>query len=168
MEIIPYNRTYFRTHFNCGKASLDNYIKNTATKDVKSGACTCFVVLDDTRRIIAYYTLSTDSIPKDDAPDEVKNTIRYPHIPVILLGRLAVHHEFLGNGYGKLLLIDALKRSLKVAKDQIGAVAVIVDPIDLEATKFYKKFGFTPLQGSHRMFMTMRKIEDAFNTAIPG
>jgi len=168
VEIIAYDRTLSRDHFSCGKPSLDNYIRNTVTKDVKSAACTCFVLTDHQRRIIGYYTLSADNIPKEDAPDEVKNTIRYPHIPVILLGRLAVHHEYLGKGYGKLLLIDALKRSLNVAKEQIGSVAVIVDPFDQEASKFYKKFAFTPLPDNNRMFMTMKKIESAFIIANQG
>lgn len=152
-----------RDHFSCGKPSLDNYIRNTVTKDVKSGVCTCFVIVDEQERVTAFYTLSTDSIPIDDAPDDLKKRIHYPHIPVILLGRLAVHKEFLGQGYGKLLLVNALKKSLHVAKDKIGSMAVIVDPIDDEALKFYKKFGFTHLPDSGRMFMTMKKIEEAFD-----
>ncbi|MEP6796100.1 MAG: hypothetical protein ABJB16_17355 [Saprospiraceae bacterium] len=44
-------------------------------------------------------------------------------------------------------------------------MAVIVDPIDDEAIKFYKKFGFTHLPDSGRMFMTIKKIEEAFDGA---
>ena len=120
---------------------------------------------DDDKRVAAYYTLSSESIPKEDVPEELAKKINYPHIPVILLGRLAVHNEFRGQGLGKLLLADALKRSLEVAKNQIGAAAVIVDPIDNEAELFYQKFGFTKLPDSGRMFMTMRKIEEAFQSA---
>ncbi|MBK6546947.1 MAG: GNAT family N-acetyltransferase [Saprospiraceae bacterium] len=58
----------------------------------------------------------------DDAPVELQKTIKYPHIPVILLGRLAVHNDFRGKGYGKLLLVNSLKRSLQVAKAQVGSV----------------------------------------------
>lgn len=162
MKIIPYNRNFKRDHFSCGKPSLDNYILRNATKDVESGACTCFVIVDEHERVIAYYTLSTDSVPLDDAPDELKKQIKYPHIPVILLGRLAVHDEFRGKGYGKLLIADSLKRCLQVAKEQIGSKAVIVDPIDVEAEQFYTKYGFTKIPDSGKMFMTMRKIEDAF------
>ncbi len=165
LEIIPYERKFIRNHFSCGRPSLDNYIRNTVTKDVKSGACTCFVIIDEQQRLIAYYTLSTDNIPIDDAPEDLKKRINYPHIPVILLGRLAVHREFVGKGYGKSLLVNGLKKSLQVAKDQIGSMAIIVDPIDEEAVKFYKKFGFTNLPDSGRLFMTMKKIEEAFNKA---
>jgi len=120
------------------------------------------VILDDQQRVIAYYTLSTDSIPPDDAPEVLKKKINYPHIPVILLGRLAVHQEYAGKGYGKLMIADALKRSLQAAKEQIGSAAVIVDPIDADAERFYLKYGFTKIPDSGKMFMTMRKIEEAF------
>ncbi len=162
MKIVPYQREYQRDHFSCGKPSLDNYILRNATNDVQSGACTCFVIIDEQHRLIAFYTLATDSIPMDDAPAELKRKIRYPHIPVILLGRLAVHIDYVGKGYGKLLLADALKRSLQVAKEHIGSVAVIVDPIDAEAEQFYTKYGFTKIPDSGRMFMTMKKIQEAF------
>ena len=163
MEIQPYKRQFNREKFDCGKASLNNYILRNVTKDVKSGACTCFVILNDEQHVMGYYTLSTESIPNEDAPMEFQKKIKYSYIPVILLGRLAIDKHEIGNGYGKLLLIDSLKRSLGVAKNQIGAVAVIVDPIDEEAIAFYSKYGFTPLPISGRMFMSMNKIESAFD-----
>ncbi len=162
MEIIPYNREFKRENFDCGKKPLNNYILRNATKDVKSGACTCFVILSDTDQVIGYYTLSAESIPKKDAPDKLQKKIKYEYIPVILLGRLAIDKNEFGNGYGKLLLIDSLKKCLEVTKNQIGAVAVIVDPIDGEAIAFYAKYGFTMLPTSGRMFMSMNKIELAF------
>lgn len=163
MEIQAYKRQFKREKFDCGKTPLNNYILGNATNDVKSGACTCFVILNHNEQVIGYYTLSAESISKSDAPQEFKKKIKYPYIPVILLGRLAVDKNEFGKGYGKLLLIDSLKRSLAVAKHQIGAVAVIVDPIDEEAIAFYSKYGFTMLPSSGRMFMSMHKIESAFN-----
>jgi len=133
------------------------------TKDVNAGVCTCFVIVNDENCVIGYYTLSTESIPKSDAPIEFLKKIKYQYIPVILLGRLAIDKNEFGKGYGKFLLIDSLKRSLDVAKNQIGAVAVIVDPIDEEAINFYSKYGFILLPSSGRMFMSMKKIEIAFN-----
>lgn len=166
MEIRPYNRQFKREHFDCGKTVLNNYILRNVTKDVNSGACTCFVILNDQEQVIGYYTLSTESINKSDAPEEVQKKINYPYIPVILLGRLAIDKSEFGNGYGKLLLIDSLQRSLKVAQHHIGSVAVIVDPIDDEAIAFYSKYGFTMLPTSGRMFMTMKKIATAFNESF--
>lgn len=161
MDIFPYNRSYKRDKFTCGKKPLDNYILRNATKDVNSGASTCFVILDkEEKEVLGYYTLSTESIPKADAPVKVQREIKYPYIPVILLGRLAVHNNLKGQGYGKFLLADALRRSAQVAKDHIGAAAVVVDPIDKDSLAFYSKFGFTLLPDGGRMFMTISKIEN--------
>jgi len=163
LKILPYNRNYKREKFDCGKQTLNNYVQRNVTKDVNAGVCTCFVIVNDKNCVIGYYTLSTESIPKSDAPIEFLKKIKYQYIPVILLGRLAIDKNEFGKGYGKFLLIDSLKRSLDVAKNQIGAVAVIVDPIDEEAINFYSKYGFILLPSSGRMFMSMKKIEIAFN-----
>jgi len=165
LQTVPYDRKYGRKNFACGKPPLDNYILKNATKDVKSGACTCFVILDEQDEVIAYYTLSTESIPKDGAPEEYVKSIKYDNIPVILLGRLARDNSVKGQGFGKFMLIEALKRSVKVAKEHIGAVAVIVDPIDEEATTYYSKYGFTMLLDSGRMFMSIKKMEEALDLA---
>ncbi|MDQ3015771.1 MAG: GNAT family N-acetyltransferase [Bacteroidota bacterium] len=163
MKIIPYHKKYKREHFSCGKPSLDNYILRNVTGDVISGACTCFVIIDESELVISYYTLSAANIPIDDAPVELKKKIQYAHIPIILLSRLAVDVTHRGKGFGKLLVVDALLRCWQVSKTQVGSVAVIVDPIDEEAEKFYTKFGFTKLPDSGRMFMTIKKIEAAFS-----
>ena len=165
IQTYPYERRFNRKKFACGKTQLDNYILRNVTKDVKAGACTCFVIINEDEEVKAYYTLSTESIPKEDAPSEYAKSIKYENIPVILLGRLAVDQSVRGQGFGKFMLIEALKRSAKVAKEHIGAVAVIVDPIDEDAIAFYSKYGFTMLPDSGRMFMSIKKIEEALELA---
>lgn len=161
IEIIPYDRKYNRQHFSCGQPSLDNYIQKDVTSDVKARACTCFVIIDDDDRVIAYYTLSNESVPIDGAPDELRAKIKYGQIPVTLLGRLAMHEDYQGQGLGKLLLGDAIKRSFHVAEEHVASKAVIVDPVDEAAVSFYAKYGFTTIPDTGRMFMTMNKIRVA-------
>ncbi len=163
MKIYKYDRQFKRDKFDCGKESLNNYIQRNATKDVESGACTCFIIKNDNQEVIGYYTLSTESIPIEDAPPEFQKKIKYQYVPVILLGRLAIDRNHFGKGFGKLLLVNSLKRSLGVAKNHVGAVAVIADPIDEEAKQYYLKYGFTLLPDSGRMFMSMKTIGNAFN-----
>ena len=162
MKIHKYERKYKRDRFDCGKEPLNNYIQRNATKDVKNGTCTCFIIKNKDEEVIGYYTLSTDSIPIEEAPKQFQKKIKYQYVPVILLGRLAIDKNHFGKGLGKLLLVNSLKKSLEVATNHVGAVAVIVDPIDGEAEQFYLKYGFTPLPDSSRMFMSMKTIENAF------
>jgi predicted GNAT family N-acyltransferase len=166
VEIVPYNRQFKREGFDCGHASLNNYILYNVTKDVKAGACPCFVIVNEDQQVLAYYTLSTESIPKEEAPEDYQRKIKYPYVPVILLGRLAVDKNVRGQGYGKLMLVDALKKSHEVARNKVGAVALIVDPIDEMAIAFYSKYGFALLPSSQRMFMSMDKIEVAFGGCV--
>ena len=74
---------------------------------------------------------------------------------------MAINKKSKGQGLGKLLLIDALKRSFEVSK-VIGSMAVIVDPIDENAISFYNKFGFISLPDSEKMFLSMKTIEQLF------
>lgn len=62
-------------------------------------------------------------------------------IPVALLGRLAVHDDYLGQGIGSGLLQDALLRTLRTAQD-IGIRALICHAIDQAAKDFYLHHGF--------------------------
>jgi predicted N-acetyltransferase YhbS len=71
---------------------------------------------------------------------------QYP-IPIVILARLAVSKRHQGHGIGVGLLQDAIHRSLLIAK-QAGIRAMLTHPIDDEAARFYKRFGFaaSPLQ----------------------
>jgi len=148
--------------FSCGKLMLDNYIQKQAKQDVKSKVSACFVYTEDEKEVRGYYTLSNGSIPNSQFPDSFKKKLpRYQDLPVTLLGRLAVDNKFKGQKIGKILLLDALKRSYD-ASSSIGSLAVVVDPIDQEAADFYSKYGFILLPDSNRMFLPMATIEQIF------
>ena len=158
------NSNHNRTDFFCGKDALDNYIKTQASQDIKRKLSVCFVLSDeDNNSIKGYYTLSSSSIKLDLVPEFFKTKLpkSYTNIPTTLLGRLAINTKYQNKGIGKLLLIDALKRSFEISKI-IGSFAVIVDPIDEDAELFYKKYGFTQLPDSGKMFLSMKTIGQLF------
>jgi GNAT superfamily N-acetyltransferase len=78
------------------------------------------------------------------------------------LGRLAIDKSQQGKGIGKVLLIDALKRSYGISHE-IGSFAVVVDPINLEAENFYEKYDFIKLPDSGKMFIAMKTLHELFN-----
>jgi predicted GNAT family N-acyltransferase len=156
--------THQKSKFFCNKAMLDNYIQNQAKQDLKGKVSACFVLSDDDKIIKGYYTLSNGSIPRSHLPESIiKRLPRYKDLPVTLLGRLAVDNKFQGQKLGKLLLIDALKRSYDAASGSTASMAVIVDPIDQEAISFYARYGFISLPDSSRMFIPMQTVEQLFN-----
>ena len=160
----PLNSARKKSDFSCGKEMLDNYIHRQASQDVKRKLSVCFVAKDKLTNLIkGYYTLSNNSISQEFIPAEIRKKLpdSYESIPTTLLGRLAIDHRFQGEGVGKLLLIDALKRSYDISKT-IGSFAVIVDPMDQDAENFYAKYGFIKLPDSGKMFLPMNTIKQLF------
>jgi len=153
-----------RDNFDCGVDSLNDYIKYRASQDVRKKLSVCFVFVKN-NTVRGYYTLSGGSIPQEDIPEKFskKYPASYTDIPVILLGRLAVDKSYKGKGMGEHLLLDALKESYDVSKEKIGAVAVVVFPIE-NADGFYEKYGFIKLPGSGKMFLPMNTIKKLFDT----
>jgi hypothetical protein len=73
----------------------------------------CVLLAED--RLAGDYTLSADNIDARDLPEGLVtqlNLPRYPYIGATLIGRLARDLLYKGQGVGKLLLVDALKKSL--------------------------------------------------------
>lgn len=162
--IKPLSRSYPRNEFSCGKDILDSYLKHQANQDVKRKLSACFVLIDNRDGLIqGYYTLSNCSIPLQQVPEKLRKRFpkTYTSVPTTLLGRLAVDKRYKGQGIGKILLIDALKRSFDNSKT-IGSFAVVVDPLDEEARSFYAKYGFIMLPDSLKMFLAMKTIEQLF------
>lgn len=161
----PLQSKHKKSDFSCGKELLDNYIQKQANQDIKRKLAVCFVVcVTKTNAIKGYYTLSNNSIPINTIPEYLRKKLprSYKNIPTTLLGRLAIDNHFQGKGIGKLLLVDALKRSFEISKT-LGSFAVVVDPIDVEAEKFYLKYGFIQLPDSKKMFLPMKTIVQLFS-----
>jgi len=155
---------HIKENFDCNKDLLNGYIHRQASQDVKRRISACFVLADDDRVIKGYYTLSSSSIQRDHLPVEIIKKLpgSYTDLPVTLMGRLAIDKKHFGKGFGALLLLDALKRSFDASVNNVGSMAVIVDPIDQEAINFYEKYGFILIPDSGKMFLTMSTISKLF------
>lgn len=131
-----------RSEFACGTPALDRYLREQVTQDVRRRVAACFVMLDG-NSIAGYYTLATASVALADLPHGVARKLpRYPSVPAVRMGRLAVDQRYRGRGLGAALLVNALQRA---AKSEIPAVALTVDAKDEAAAAFYRHFGFLPL-----------------------
>jgi GNAT superfamily N-acetyltransferase len=152
-----------REDFDCGQELLNNYLKTQAGQDVKRKLSACFVLTKNETVIQGYYTLSNNSIPIDNFPEHIQKKLpkSYSSIPTTLLGRLAIDKKYQGQGIGKVLLIDALKRCFIIAQE-IGSFAVVVDPIDADAEQFYKKYDFIKLPDSKKMFIALKTLQELF------
>jgi len=159
------DKKHHRTDFDCGKDLLNDYLKTQAGQDIKRKLSVCFVLADsDTKVIQGYYTLSNSSIPLSSFTEQIQKKLpkSYKSIPTTLLGRLAIDKKYQGNGIGKILLMDALKRSYGIS-NEIGSFGIIVDPIDDNAKGFYQKYDFIELPDSKKMFIATQTLKELFD-----
>lgn len=161
---VPLESRHERENFSCGKDLPDQYFIRQAGQDVKRNLAACFVWADESSgRVKGYYTLSSTSVRGLAIPVDYRKKLpkSYSMIPAILLGRLAFDMEYQGQGLGRLMLVDALRRCVETS-GSIGAYALVVDPLDDHAKQFYAKFGFIALPDSGKMFLPMKTIRDLF------
>ncbi len=158
------NKKHNRKDFDCGKELLNSYLKNQAGQDVKRKLSACFILIENNTGFIqGYYTLSNNSISLSSFSEQIQKKLpkSYTSIPTTLLGRLAIDKKFQGQGIGKILLIDALKKSYSISKE-IGSFGIVVDPIDDEAKSFYQKYNFIELPDSKKMFIATKTLKELF------
>lgn len=161
IEVLSSN--HHKKNFSCGYEMLDNYIHQQAKQDVKRDLSACFVLCEAGKAdIIGYYTLSSGSVNRSEFPEHLSRKLppHYHNLPTILLGRLAIDDHYQSRGLGEMLLIDALNRCMEISNN-LGTLAVVVDPIDKTAEIFYIKYGFIKLPGTEKMFIPMKTVRDS-------
>jgi predicted GNAT family N-acyltransferase len=85
-----------------------------------------------------------------------KKLPRYPELGATLIGRLARDLSWRSKEIGRLLLLDALRRSARLSAEA-GAVVAVTGPKDKKARAFYESYGFQALD-DRRLFLTMKEV----------
>lgn len=157
-QLTQLDAAHVRTAFNSGSEPLNRYLREQVSQDVRRRMAACFVALYDGQRIAGYYTLASASMLLADLPSSVgKKLPRYPTVPTVRMGRLAVDEGFKGRGLGGALLADALDRAVR---SEIAAYALMVDAKDEAAAAFYRHHGFIALPDSPRtLFLPLSTIQ---------
>ncbi len=159
--------------FRCGQHPLDDYFKRHALANDQLGASCAYVMRRSAEhppswpKVLGFYTLSMSLLEASQAAPHLEAAAlpRYP-LPVALVGRLAVDKRVHGQKLGVGLLLDALRRVLRVS-DHIGCVGVVVDAKHEDAERFYRAHGFTTLQGQEawprKMFLPIQHARAALS-----
>lgn len=151
-----------RSGFSSGNEPLDRYFRTQVSQDIRRRVTACYVAIcNEAEHIAGFYTLSATQVSVTQLPDDVKKKLpRYPSVPAVRIGRLAIDTRFHGKGLGGTLLINAVFRTLH---SDIAAFAVIVDAKDDNALSFYRHHGFLDLNVKERtMFVPLSKFAKAF------
>ena len=156
-QLTPFDAAHDRAAFDSGAEPLDRYLRQQVTQDIRRRVAACFVALTDDQSIAGYYTLASASLLLTDLPASVgKKLPRYPTVPTVRMGRLAVHQAFKGQCLGGALLADALDRA---ARSEIAAYALMVDAKDEAAAAFYRHHGFIALpHAAQTLFLPLASV----------
>ena len=125
--------------FDSGEPALDDWLRRRALPNEASGASRTYVVCAG-QQVVGYYALAVGSIVHAEAPGRVRRNMPDP-VPVMIIGRLAVHKDYQGKKIGPGLRRDAILRTLQAAAIA-GVRALLVHAISERARKFYEDCGF--------------------------
>ncbi|SFW20389.1 GNAT family N-acetyltransferase [Nitrosovibrio sp. Nv17] len=140
-------------NFDCGEASLDDWIKHRALANQASGASRTFVVTDEEANVRGYYAMAAGTVSHYQATGSVRRNMPDP-IPVMVLARLAVDRKAQGMHLGAALLQDAINRAVAVSHNA-GVRALLVHALHERAKQFYEHHGFQP-SPTHSMTLMLR------------
>ena len=150
-----------RAGFDCGNAPLNRYLSQLASQDARRLIANCFVACPINTVIVAgFYTLAAAELPVSALPADLGRKLpRYPTVPVVRVGRLAVDLRHRGRGLGAILIANAIGQ---VLRSDIAAYALIVDAKDAAAAAFYRHIGFLPAgKNDHALFLPLATARKA-------
>ena len=156
LVVEPLGRRHDRKSFSCGLPELDRYLARQAGQDTRRRIARVFVcTANDADAVLGFYTLSALSIDLSSLPEDLSRKLPRHSVPCVLLGRLAVDGSMRGQGVGRLLLADAVKR-VTIAGETVAMHAIIVDAANEDAKRFYEWFGFAPFHDAPmRLFLPL-------------
>lgn len=150
--------------FDCGNATLNDWLRKFAWTNQQADSAKTYVALDGDRAV-GFYALTTGSVHRHESPQRIAKGLANHPIGVVLLARLAVDKSQQGKGFGKALLFDALSR-IEEAADIVGVRAVLVHAIDDAARRFYLHFEFeeSPVD-PYQLLLLLKDLRKAIHEA---
>lgn len=142
MQIQLLTGNHDRQAFECGRPELDDWLRKIARQHQDKGLSKTFVAICEALPvcICGYYALTLAELDNRHLPETWRNKLPQ-RIPGVRLGRLAVAKQYQNKGLGKLLLLDALMRTRRIATEA-GGIGLFVDAMDEQAARYYQRFGF--------------------------
>lgn len=165
LTIATFDKTFHdRSAFFCGFGPIDNFLKSSLSDQVKSGMVAAWMATaDNDPAVLGFYTLGAMAVRADLGPKKWRRA-GVPDIPVIYIRAVAVREDMQGAGIGTALLVDAMRRCLRLSK-QMGAAAVVLDVLKdahfARRRRFYAELGFQPLgdpENPDRVFIPMSDV----------
>jgi len=159
-----------RQSFDCGNGELNDFITTKAVNHMKASVSLTRVLPaseplpNGGYPICAFFSVAASTLQRATLPPSIAKKLPHYPVPVFLVAQLAVNSKCQGTGLGRVTLIKALEYLVEVNR-HMRAVAVIVDPVDYRAQRFYEKYGFEVLcqhNDRSRMYLPMGTVVRLF------
>jgi ribosomal protein S18 acetylase RimI-like enzyme len=100
------------------------------------------MVENATGKVVGFYSLGNYSVLGSELPKiDGKKMPSRMQVPMHLLGRLGVHHEYRRRGLGETLVSHALQAA-KSQTDVSASMGVVVDALNATLVPWYTRLGF--------------------------
>jgi GNAT superfamily N-acetyltransferase len=136
----PLTTAHDVSQFSCGKPALDHWLKTRALSNQEKGF-TAVLVVHEAGRVVGYYGLAPTAVVPSILSRSVRTGQPPDPVPCLLLGQLATDLQWAGKGVGSGLVKHALQRCIQAA-GLIGGRALMVNAVDEEAARFWRRRGF--------------------------
>ena len=137
---VPLAKHHDVADFRSGAEELDEWLHDFGWVNHRSGNSRVFVATRGDRRVVGYYALATAGVEKTEAPERVTKGGVPAQVPCLLLARLAVDTTEHNRGLGRGLLVDAIRRAVRVS-EEVGIRALLIHARDDTARAFYEHAG---------------------------
>lgn len=153
------------TQFDCGVASLNNWLTAQALRAQRAGVARTYVwTPPNSKAVVAYYTITPTQVMRSELSNS--DTGGYSVVPAYLLARLALDQTLHGQRYGTDLLLDAVEVIVRAAGHGGGRL-IVVDALDAKAARFYRHHDFHPVKNDPlRLVMKVASAVAALRTAM--
>ena len=140
-------RKHDRKAFDCGDASLNDFLQRYARQSHDLGGAKTFLAIDDADNttIFGFYSLAPGALTYANTPETLRRGLAQHEVPGFRLGRLATHLDLQGQGFGGQLIGAAGRRCLRAAAE-VGGAIFIIDAKNDRAAKWYGGYGAVPLK----------------------
>jgi GNAT superfamily N-acetyltransferase len=163
--VEPLNKTHALDGFDCGSAPQTTWLTAHALQAHQSGSSRVYVVIDteDKRhRVVGFYALAAGSVAPAQVPHRLTRGAGRYHQPVVILTRMGVDVSAQGEGLGRALVVDALRR-VAAAAEVIGIRALLIHSENESARDFYlrlARFEASPTDPMH-LFLLIKDLRKA-------
>lgn len=160
LRVVPFSPDYDASAFESLDEHLTAYLKEgRLQRDLNTGQAAVFLMVDEADRVQGYYTLSSASVPRQEALSGTQaRRFPYPQVAVTLLGRVAIHKDLRGQGIGTDLILHALRQAARAA-ETVASYAVVLDAKNEKVAQIYARLGFVPFRDQPlKLFLPMQTI----------